>query len=155
MRKGTWLVAVVAVLFVACVTAVAFGKTRHDPFGAVPDPLPLFLSMEEFFTDDYIDSGCILKSCTGSCIQYDAGYKCSGRAIYERWGYYGPGQKVPLPIQVDVAITCWVFVFYLQECTASDSETGSGRVTAYDYCWIYQLFSGPSGYSGGCACTEL
>jgi hypothetical protein len=155
MVRRTWVTTAVALLLAAGLAVAVSGGTRHDPFGAVPDPLPLFLSTEEFFTDDYIDSGCILNSCTGSCIQYDAGYRCSGRAIYERWGYSGPEQKAPLPIQVDVAITCWVFVFYLQECTASDSETGSGRVTAYDYCWIYQLFSGSSGYSGGCACTEL
>ncbi len=154
--KRVWLVAVVGVLFSTSLAVVAVGGTRHDPFGTVGRPLPLFLPLEEFFTDDYIDSGCMLVNCSADCVQYDTGYKCWGRAIYERYGYSGPGQREPLPIQVDVVVTCKVVVFQTQSCTASDSSVGSGRVTAYDDCWINQILSGLYWVdSGGCACTEL
>jgi len=143
---------------VSCATGlsvVSVGANRKDPFGTVGHPLPLFLPLEELYTDDMIDSGCQIVSCLASCDQWDTGYKCWGRAIYERYGYDEEGRH-DLPIQVDVVATCKVTVFYTQSCTAADTTMGSGQVTAYDDCWINQIFSGIAWVDdGGCACTEL
>lgn len=149
------MIPLLAVLL-TCLSVVSLAAVRRDPFGTTGRPLPLFLSFEELVTEDMIDSGCSLRGCYGSCDQWDTGYKCWGKGIYERYGYELPGERIPLPIRVDMSITCWVVVFKRQECSASDSEVGSGWVQAKDHCWINQIFSGPYGEEGpGCACTEL
>lgn len=156
MSARSCLVATVTVLLSLFLAITSLGATRRDPFGTSGGPLPLFLPFEEFFTDDYIDSGCQVVDCSASCDQWDTGYKCWGRAIYERYGYREPGQREDLPIRVDVVARCKVTVFQTQSCTAADTTSGSGRVSAYDDCWINQILSGVYWVdSGGCACTEL
>jgi hypothetical protein len=154
MKRTGVLAVCVAVLCAVLIGVVCVGADRKDPFGTVGNSLALFRAMEESYTDDMIDSGCTLVSCAASCDQWATGWQCWGRAIYERYGF--DGEWHDLPIQVDVVARCKVTVFTTKSCTAADSETGDGRVTAFDDCWINQIFSGIGWVdSGGCACTEL
>ena len=117
---------------------------RIDPIGA-----------EGFMTADAVilghDSGCMLRSCSGSCDQYASGWKCWTTACYQRYD----GEWNGLPILVTSVADCTVYHLWESQGDASSSRVGSGRVAVRAQCWIHVVFSGYGTNDGFCSCQEL
>jgi len=99
----------------------------------------------------YGDSGCILIHCAGDCIENFGNWQYWTRGTYDRYDE----QMRPLPIQVRVKGDCWVstpFGNYFWSCT--DTEIGSGRVTATTECWKFAVWVTDAGNEGWCLCQE-
>ncbi len=97
------------------------------------------------------DSGCILLHCAGDCVENFGNWQCWTRGTYERYD----DQMRPLPIQVRVKGDCWVSTLYgnyFWSCT--DTEIGSGRVTATTECWKFATWVTAAGNEGWCLCQE-
>ncbi len=153
MSKIRWVVLLLSVLGIVGVSLMVSAE-RKDALGSIGRHLPLFLQVEEFYTDDMLDSGCSLVYCRGDCDQWDTGWKCWTQASYERYGYDEEGRH-DLPISISAVGDCTVVHLWTSTVYCSNSNSGSGRVSTQTSCWINVIFSGSGWNDGYCTCTEL
>jgi hypothetical protein len=144
MRYRMWRRSIVFALIILIVGVVAVGG-RIDRIGE-----DLTISDTEILPR-FGDSGCILIQCARDWVENFGNWQCWTRGTYERYD----DQMRPLPIQVRVKGDCWVSTFYgnyFWSCT--DTEVGSGRVTATTECWKFAPLATTAGNDGGCLCQE-
>jgi len=143
MKSGRYLVVgvLIGVLMVSTVALAETGgqgQARAVAYGGEIIPL-------------WNDSGCVSVSCSGSCDQWDTGWKCWTRSTYERYDGSGQGK----PIRVTAYADCTVIHLWKSTTNCHTSRTGSGRVTATTTCWINVIFAGQGWNDGRCLCQEL